>query len=46
MVMGEESGRRFCEKNHVAAYFLVHVNETIAVYTSPEFPAFAEEVKP
>jgi thiamine biosynthesis lipoprotein len=45
MVMGEEKGLRFCEKNHVAAYFLVHENETIAVYASPDFPAFVEGVK-
>jgi thiamine biosynthesis lipoprotein len=45
MVMGEETGRRFCEKNHIAAYFLVHEDEAITAYASPEFAALAEEVK-
>ncbi|MGW8313836.1 MAG: FAD:protein FMN transferase [Desulfuromonadales bacterium] len=42
MVMGEETGRRFCEENHIAAYFLVHENESIAAYKSHEFPSYSE----
>ncbi len=45
MVMGEEQGRQFCEQHQVAAYFLIHDNEAIAVYTSPAFPVVEEEVK-
>ncbi len=45
MVMGEERGRKFCEKNRIAAYFLMHEQESIEVYASPEFQRFVSEVK-
>jgi thiamine biosynthesis lipoprotein len=45
MVMGEEKGRRFCEKNHIAAYFLIHEKASLAVYASPAFQRFVEEVE-
>jgi thiamine biosynthesis lipoprotein len=43
MVMGEEKGRRFCEENQLAAYFLIHENESIIEYTSPAFKAFMQK---
>jgi thiamine biosynthesis lipoprotein len=46
MVMGEEKGRRFCEKNRIAAYFLIHENESIEVYASPAFQKIMEEDNP
>jgi thiamine biosynthesis lipoprotein len=46
MVMGEVKGRAFCEKNRIAAYFLLHDQESIEVYASPEFQKFVAEVKP
>jgi thiamine biosynthesis lipoprotein len=45
MVMGEEKGRELCEKNHIAAYFLIHEKEAMTVYASPAFLKFVEEVK-
>ncbi|MGK2904802.1 MAG: FAD:protein FMN transferase [Desulfuromonadales bacterium] len=44
MVMGEDKGRQFCETHQIAAYFLLHDNDSIAVYTSSAFP-MVEEVK-
>jgi thiamine biosynthesis lipoprotein len=46
MVMGEEKGRLFCEKNRIAAYFLIHEKESIAVYASPAFKEIVKETKP
>jgi thiamine biosynthesis lipoprotein len=45
MVMGEEKGRELCEKNHIAAYFLIHEKEVMTVYASPAFLKFVEEVE-
>jgi thiamine biosynthesis lipoprotein len=45
MVMGEKKGRRFCEKNHIAAYFLIHEKASLTVYASPAFQRFVEEVE-
>ncbi len=45
MVLGEEKGRELCEKNHIAAYFLIHEKESMTVYASPAFLLFVEEVK-
>ena len=46
MVLGEEKGRPFCEKNRIAAYLLIHDKTSIEVYASPAFQQFIEEVKP
>lgn len=46
MVLGEEKGRQFCEKNRIAAYFLIHESESIGVYASSAFQKFVSEVKP
>ena len=46
MVMGEEQGRKFCEQNRIAAYFLVHDKEDLEVYASSAFQKFVDEVKP
>lgn len=45
MVMGEEKGRRFCEKNYIAAYFLIHEKASLAIYASPAFQSFVEGVE-
>lgn len=45
MVMGEEKGRQLCEKNQIAAYFLIHEKASMTVYASPAFQRFVEEVK-
>ena len=45
MVMGEEKGRLFCEKNRIAAYFLIHDKDSLEVYASPAFQLFVAEVK-
>ncbi len=45
MVMGEEKGRELCEKNHIAAYFLIHEKEAMTVYASPALLKFVEEVE-
>ncbi len=45
MVMGEEKGRQLCEKNQIAAYFLIHEKDSLAVYASPAFQRFVAEVK-
>ena len=44
MVMGEEKGRKFCAKNHIAAYFFIHDKTSLEVYASPAFQLFLEEV--
>ena len=44
MVMGEEHGRRFCEKRGVAAYFLIHDQDDLTAYASPGFEASVGEV--
>jgi thiamine biosynthesis lipoprotein len=44
MVMGEEQGRQFCEKNQLAAYLLIHDKETTVDYASPAFQAFVKKV--
>ena len=46
MVLGEEQGRQFCEKNRIAAYFLIHDKDSLVVYASPAFQLFVAEVKP
>lgn len=43
MVLGEEKGRQFCEKNQVAAYFLIHEKISTTVYASPAFEFFLKE---
>ena len=45
MVLGEEKGRQLCEKNQIAAYFLIHEKASMTVYASPAFLRFVEEVK-
>lgn len=45
MVMGEEKGRRFCEENRIAAYFLIHEKTSLEVYASPAFQRFVEDGK-
>ena len=45
MAMGEEKGRRFCEKNQIAAYFLIHEKTSTTVYASPAFERFLKEVE-
>jgi len=45
MVLGEGKGREFCEKNHIAAYFLIHEKESMTVYASPAFLLFVEGAK-
>ncbi len=44
MVLGEEKGRLLCEKNQIAAYFLIHEKASMDVYASPAFQQFVEEV--
>lgn len=44
MVLGEVRGRELCEKNGIAAYFLIHEGETMTEYSSPEFKAFLEKL--
>lgn len=44
LVLGEEKGRQLCEKNHIAAYFLIHEKASMTVYASPAFQRFVEEV--
>lgn len=46
MVLGEEKGRNFCEKNGVAAYFLIHDKSAIQIYASPAFQKFVKEEIP
>ncbi len=46
MVMGEEQGRLFCEKNQLAAYLLIHDKEATVGYASPAFQAFLQQVTP
>jgi len=45
MVLGEEKGRQFCEKNQIAAYFLIHEKTSTTVYASPAFARFLKEVE-
>ena len=45
MVLGEEKGRQFCEKNQIAAYFLIHERTSMTVYASPAFERFLKEVE-
>lgn len=45
MVLGEEKGRQFCEKNQIAAYFLIHDKTSTSVYASPAFERFLQEVE-
>ena len=45
MVLGEEKGRRFCELNQIAAYFLIHDKTSTTVYASPAFERFLKEVE-
>ncbi len=44
MVLGEEKGRRFCEENQVAAYFIMYDKESMAVYQSSAFRKILQEV--
>lgn len=46
MVLGEDRGRQLCEEQHIAAYFLMHEHTGLAVYASPAFQRFVDEVKP
>jgi thiamine biosynthesis lipoprotein len=45
MVLGEERGRQLCEKNQIAAYFLIHEGTATSVYASPAFEQFLKEVE-
>jgi len=45
MVLGEEKARLFCEKNEIAAYFLIHDKTSTTVYASPAFERFLKEVE-
>jgi len=45
MVLGEEKARLFCEKNEIAAYFLIHDKTSTTVYASPAFERFLNEVE-
>lgn len=45
MVMGEVKGRKFCEQNRIAAYFLIHDKGTIVGYRTPAFKTYLEKVK-
>ena len=45
MVLGEEKGRQFCEKNQIAAYFLIHERTSMTVYASPAFERFLKGVE-
>ncbi len=43
MVMGEEKARAFCERNRIAAYLLIHDNESTLAYMSPVFKHYIEK---
>ena len=45
MVLGEEKGRQFCEKNRIAAYLLIHDKTKIKAYATPAFEAFIKEAE-
>lgn len=45
MVMGEVKGRRFCEDNQVAAYFLIHEKTALEVWASPAFQRLVDGAK-
>ena len=44
MVLGEEKGRPFCEKNQIAAYFLIHEKAALEAYASPAFQLLVKKV--
>ncbi len=46
MVMGELRGRRFCETNNIAAFFLIHEQNAIVEYESPAFQKLVQGVQP
>ncbi len=46
MVMGEERGRQFVEKNRLAAYFLIHQKDATIEYSSPAFLEFIAKGQP
>jgi FAD:protein FMN transferase len=46
LVLGEAAGRTFCEQHELAAYFLIHEQEGLAVYASPAFQRFVAGVRP
>ncbi len=46
MVLGEEKGRLLVEENDIAAYFLIHEQEKLVDYTSPEFLKFIGKENP
>ncbi len=43
MVLGEDQGRRFCENNQIAAYFLIQEEAAMTVYASPAFRRLVED---
>lgn len=45
MVLGEEKGRRLCEKHQIAAYFLIHEKTALTVYASTAFRLFVGETQ-
>lgn len=45
MVLGEEKGRQFCERNQIAAYFLIHEQKTTTTYASPAFQLLLKETQ-
>jgi len=45
MVLGEEQGRRLCEQQDIAAYFLIHDQEALVAYASPAFQRFVEKAR-
>lgn len=45
MVLGEEKGRRFCEKNRIAAYLLIHDKTATVAYATPAFKTFIKEAE-
>ena len=44
MVLGEEKGRQLVEQNGIAAYFLIHDQESLTDYRSPSFAEFTDQV--
>jgi thiamine biosynthesis lipoprotein len=46
MVLGEKKGQEFCEKNDIAAYFLLHEKKSIGFYASPAFKKIVKEIEP
>ncbi len=45
MVLGEEKGRILVEQNRIAAYFLIHQDESFIEYSSPAFESFLRQVQ-